>query len=105
MPRLPNSSPQTLAVLELLLESPRSWHYGYALSQLSGLKSGTLYPILVRLADQGWLDTQWAAPEQPGRPARHTYRLTGEGARRARAKLAEVASTRRSFRLRPAGAK
>ena len=50
MPRLPNTSPQTLSVLELLLESPRSWHYGYALSQLTGLKSGTLYPILLRLS-------------------------------------------------------
>ena len=68
MPRLPNTSPQTLSVLQLLLESPRSWHYGYALSQLTGLKSGTLYPILLRLADQRWLETRWAEPEQPGRP-------------------------------------
>ena len=91
MPRLPNTSPQTLSVLALLLESPRSWHYGYALSQLTGLKSGTLYPILLRLADQGWLETRWAEPEQPGRPPRHTYRLTGEGAKTARTKLAEAA--------------
>jgi PadR family transcriptional regulator, regulatory protein PadR len=90
MPRLPNTSPQTLRVLELLLESPRSWHYGYALGQLTGLKSGTLYPILMRLADQGWLETRWAEPEQPGRPPRHTYRLTADGARSARTKLAEA---------------
>ena len=99
MPRLPNSSPQTLSVLALLLESPRSWHYGYALSQLTGLKSGTLYPILLRLADQGWLETRWAEPEQPGRPPRHTYRLTGEGAKTARRKLAEAAPSMMSGRL------
>jgi PadR family transcriptional regulator, regulatory protein PadR len=99
MPRLPNTSPQTLGVLELLLESPRSWHYGYALSQLTGLKSGTLYPILLRLADQGWLETRWAEPEQPGRPPRHTYRLTGEGAKAARTKLAEAAPLRMTRRL------
>jgi PadR family transcriptional regulator PadR len=99
MPRLPNTSPQTLSVLELLLESPRSWHYGYALSQLTGLKSGTLYPILLRLADQGWLETRWAEPEQPGRPARHTYRLTGEGAKTARTTLAEAAPVRTTRRL------
>ena len=81
MPRASNISPQTLSVLELLLESPRSWHYGYALSQRTGLKSGTLYPILVRLAEQGWLDTQWSESEEPGRPPRHTYRLTAEGAK------------------------
>ncbi|MBI3568729.1 MAG: PadR family transcriptional regulator [Gemmatimonadetes bacterium] len=102
MPRIPNTSPQTLAVLELLLEAPRSWHYGYALSQLAGLKSGTLYPILVRLADQGWLETKWAEPELPGRPARHTYRLTGKGAKAARAKLAEGARGRGAGQLRTA---
>ena len=99
MPRLPNTSPQTLSVLELLLESPHSWHYGYALSQLTGLKSGTLYPILLRLADQGWLETRWAEPEQPGRPPRHTYRLTGQGAKAARTKLAEAAPVRMTRRL------
>jgi PadR family transcriptional regulator PadR len=102
MPRAANISPQTLAVLELLLASPRSWHYGYALIQRTGLKSGTLYPILLRLADQGWLDTQWSQPEEPGRPRRHTYRLTAEGAKSARERLAEFASSR--SRLRPATA-
>ncbi len=99
MPRLPNTSPQTLSVLELLLESPRSWHYGYALSQLTRLKSGTLYPILMRLADQGLLETRWAESEQPGRPPRHTYRLTAEGAKTARAKLAETAPAKMPRRL------
>jgi PadR family transcriptional regulator PadR len=102
MPRAPNISPQTLAVLELLLDSPRSWHYGYALSQRTGLKSGTLYPILLRLAEQGWLDTEWSKAEEPGRPPRHTYRLTAAGARSARERLAEFASQRLKTRLRPA---
>jgi PadR family transcriptional regulator PadR len=105
MPRIANTSPQTLTILELLLASPRAWHYGYALSQSSGLQSGTLYPILVRLADQGWLETKWSEPEQPGRPARHSYRLTGDGARSARAKLAEVANRNRASSFRPASAK
>jgi len=101
MARASNISPQTLSVLELLLESPRSWHYGYALSQRTGLKSGTLYPILVRLAEQGWLDTQWSQPDEPGRPPRHTYRLTGEGAKSARQRIAEfgTARTRPRFRI------
>ena len=102
MPRASNISPQTLSVLELLLEAPRSWHYGYALSQRTGLKSGTLYPILVRLAEQGWLDTQWSESEEPGRPPRHTYRLTAEGAKSARQRLAEFAPSRSKARLRTA---
>src|SRR5947207_4966322 len=88
-----------LCVLARLFESPRSWHYGYALSQVTGLKSGTLYPILLRLADQGWLETRWAEPEQAGRPPRHTYRLTGAGAKAARTKLAEGAPMRMTRRL------
>lgn len=102
MARASNISPQTLRVLELLLESPRSWHYGYALSQRTGLKSGTLYPILVRLAEQGWLDTKWSEPDAPGRPPRHTYRLTAEGAKSARERIAEFGSSRSRSRLRTA---
>jgi PadR family transcriptional regulator PadR len=79
VPRLPNTSPQTLLVLAQLLADAETWCYGYDLSRRTGLKSGTLYPILVRLAEHGWLETNWAAPETPGRPPRHLYRLTAEG--------------------------
>jgi PadR family transcriptional regulator PadR len=90
MTRQPNTSPQTLRVLRLLLEEPTAWHYGYEISQRTGLKSGTLYPILIRLADQGWLETRWAEPERQGRPARHTYRLTHVGSRQASALTTKV---------------
>src|SRR5436305_8311557 len=83
MARQPNTSPQTLQVLRLLLEEPTAWHYGYEISQRTRLKSGTLYPILIRLADQGWLETRWAESERQGRPARHTYRLTQVGLKQA----------------------
>jgi PadR family transcriptional regulator PadR len=94
MARLPNTSPQTLLVLEALLEAPTAWHYGYALSQRTSLRSGTLYPLLMRLAEQGWLETRWTEPERPGRPPRHTYRLTTEGARSAAAQLANARAER-----------
>ncbi|MGH7655257.1 MAG: PadR family transcriptional regulator [Gemmatimonadaceae bacterium] len=100
MPRPSNTSPQTLRVLALLLESPRAWHYGYGVSQRTGLKSGTLYPILARLTDQGVLATRWSESEKPGRPPRHSYRLTALGARVARQNLADVAL--KSFGLRAA---
>ena len=99
MPRPPNSSPQTLRVLALLLESPRSWHYGYGVSQRTGLRSGTLYPILARLSEIGWIERRWVESEQPGRPPRHTYRLTSDGARAARRQLAEAAPHSRRFRV------
>ena len=44
-------SPQTLLILEAFLDRPADWKYGYDLSRSTGLKSGTLYPLLMRLAD------------------------------------------------------
>jgi DNA-binding PadR family transcriptional regulator len=63
MGRRIRTSPQTLALLEALLHKPTTWHHGYALSQQTGLASGTLYPILMRLEKLRWLETSW---EQPG---------------------------------------
>jgi DNA-binding PadR family transcriptional regulator len=102
MPPLPNTSPQTRRVLDVLLAEPEVWHYGYDLSRRTGLKSGTLYPLLLRLADQGWLETRWLEPERPGRPPRHTYRLTAEGTRSAAALPTRKATSRRALRLRGA---
>lgn len=76
-------SPQTILVLDALLAAPREWQYGYDISRDTGLKSGTLYPILMRLADRKLLETRWEAGE-PGRPPRHMYRFTAEGLRFAR---------------------
>ena len=71
-------SPQTLRVLEHFVEHPTAWRYGYELSRETGLKSGTLYPILMRLADYSLLETKWVTTEE-GVPPRHTYRLTSTG--------------------------
>jgi PadR family transcriptional regulator PadR len=85
----PRLSPQTVRVLERFLDSPRAWRYGYDLSRETGLKSGTLYPMLARLADYSLLETKWVTTED-GVPPRHTYRLTSKGAEFARRSLAEM---------------
>ena len=77
-------SPQTLSVLESFLSSSTSWRYGYDISRETELKSGTLYPILMRLHDNKLLETKWEPSEEQGRPPRHMYRLTGEGLKFAR---------------------
>lgn len=82
-------SPQTISVLERFAERPSDWHYGYELSRETGLKSGTLYPILMRLAKYGMLETKWITTEQ-GVPPRHTYRLTAKGVEVLRESLAGV---------------
>ena len=71
-------SPQTIRVLGALATDPTRWRYGYDLATEVHLKSGSLYPILVRLADRGLLDTSWE-PAIGSRPPRHLYRLSPNG--------------------------
>jgi DNA-binding PadR family transcriptional regulator len=66
-------------VLGALAGHPSTWRYGYELGQEIGLKAGSLYPILIRLCDRGWLEASWETDPPAGRPARHLYRLTGAG--------------------------
>jgi PadR family transcriptional regulator PadR len=72
-------SAQTLSVLAALCEEPSHWRHGYALAEQTGLKSGTLYPILIRLAERGLVEACWQEQPAPGRPRRHLYRLTAGG--------------------------
>lgn len=78
MTRTRRPSPQVIRVLNALAADPARWRYGYDLATEVHLKSGSLYPILIRLADRGLLETSWE-PGPPGRPPRHLYRLTPTG--------------------------
>ena len=84
MARTRRPSRQTAAVLAILAAQPSEWRHGYDLSRDTGLASGTLYPLLVRLHDAGFLEAEWRASPQPGRPPRHAYRLTASGLALAR---------------------
>jgi DNA-binding PadR family transcriptional regulator len=71
-------SAQAIRVLRALASDPSRWRYGYDLVTEVRLKSGSLYPILVRLADRGLLDATWE-PGPEGRPPRHLDRLSAAG--------------------------
>ena len=73
-------SRQAIAVLETIASARQQWSYGLEISKATCLKSGTLYPILMRLDERGLLESCWLEPERPGRPARHGYRITAKGA-------------------------
>jgi PadR family transcriptional regulator len=73
-------SRQTLEVLAYLARDPGEWRHGYDLSAETGIASGTLYPLLMRLDDSGHLESKWEPSPTDGRPARHLYRLTTSGA-------------------------
>src|SRR5688572_21412485 len=73
------------ALLAALSAAGGRWSYGYELTTLTGIRSGTLYPLLIRLEAQGYLEAEWQQPVAMGRPPRHAYRLTAAGRRLASA--------------------
>jgi len=85
-------SAQTLAVLADLCATPSQWRHGYGIAKDTGLKSGTLYPVLIRLAERGLVEARWEDEQPAGRPRRHLYRLTPEGLAAAKAALAQAPS-------------
>ncbi len=103
MKRNRQPSEQTTAVLLALAQDPTNWYYGYYLCQETGLQAGSMYPILMRLADRGLLETTWESDAPVGRPPRHLYRLTATGLELA----TELAATKgraakaKRARLRP----
>ena len=81
-------------VLRVLVADPAEPHYGYDLMKAARLPSGTLYPMLARLQQDGLVDSQWEEqrPDAGGRPRRKYYRLTAEGVRVARLELARASA-------------
>jgi PadR family transcriptional regulator PadR len=68
-----------VAILQMEQEGDgRIW--GYALSKMSGVRSGVLYPQLDRMMGQGWLEDHWEErAEGQKRPPRRYYTLTDTG--------------------------
>ncbi|MBK8248825.1 MAG: helix-turn-helix transcriptional regulator [Gemmatimonadetes bacterium] len=84
MQRLTRTATRTLVAF---LDAPRSWRHGYDLMKLADVSSGTLYPLLARLTEDGWLESRWEESEFQGRPPRQLYRLTATGRAEARTAL------------------
>ncbi len=92
---------QTQLVLRVILAAPASEHYGLQLCEETGLPSGTIYPIVARLEQLGWVTSNWEDPAEhvtEGRPRRRYYRLTDEGAEQARIALSRAYRPRKQPR-------
>jgi PadR family transcriptional regulator, regulatory protein PadR len=91
----PRLTQQTLKVLGTLMSGQTRELSGAEIAKLSKLSSGTLYPILYRLEEFGWLDSRWEVgdPAMLGRPRRRYYRVTGEGAKRVQEVVRELTPT------------
>jgi DNA-binding PadR family transcriptional regulator len=79
----------TLDVLEALM-GPDDELYGLKIAQNAGRKVGSVYPILARLEEAGWVESSWEREERGDRgPRRRFYRFSSDGLAAARALLAE----------------
>ena len=81
----------TLPTALVLLAVGRGTRHGFDIIDATGLRSGTVYPILRRLEEARLVRSHWEgvpAATEAGRPPRRYYQLTGEGAVLARQALA-----------------
>jgi PadR family transcriptional regulator PadR len=69
------------AILAALLAAPEPCQvrFGYEIVQETGLTSGSVYPVLHRLEDEGWLVSGEEPSQTKGRPPRRCYRFTDFG--------------------------
>lgn len=79
MPRSPNTSPQAVKLFSAMIDGANQWRHGYDLMQITGLKSGTLYPLLIRLTKSELLKSRWLEPDAERSRPRQVYRLTRSG--------------------------
>jgi PadR family transcriptional regulator, regulatory protein PadR len=88
----PRLSHQILRVLRLFTGDPTLSLAGSDIAKETGMLSGTIYPILMRLEKAGWLSSQWENldPRDAGRPRRRLYRLTGLGYNKSQAAFAAL---------------
>lgn len=84
-----------LKVLKMMIEKPQTPYSGADIARQADIGSGTLYPLLARLENAGWMRSEWEQvdPAEAGRPRRRLYKLTGHGQTLAAQALAEVQTT------------
>jgi PadR family transcriptional regulator PadR len=78
-------------VLRAFLDKPGHEQYGFGLMKVTGVKSGSLYPMLQRLEHRGWIEgfDETIDERTEGRPRRRLYRLTALGEREGRGAVAD----------------
>jgi len=95
----PRLSIQTLKVLTAFLRAPRNNLSGADIGRETKLASGTLYPILLRLEEAGWLHSRWEeqSPHTLKRPRRRMYQITAIGEKKALNAFHEVEMLKEAF--------
>lgn len=99
-------TPKMAKVLKVFLEDPGQPRYGFEIMRITGLASGSLYPMLARLEQAGWLirGKENIDPHAEGRPPRLHYTITGAAVTAARLQLTALSDEYRppaAIRTRP----
>jgi DNA-binding MarR family transcriptional regulator len=83
--REPRLTLQGMKVLQAFVDNHDADTAGADIQRLTGLSSGTLYPILFRFEQAGWLSSKWEQvdPSKVGRPRRRLYRILSTGLAKA----------------------
>jgi DNA-binding PadR family transcriptional regulator len=90
-------------VLDVLIAAADDPPWGYRICDEAGLGSGTVYPILERLEEAGWIEGTWETGQPANRPRRRFYTLTNAGRTKYSAAIARRQDRTRARRLRLRG--
>src|SRR5262249_53704903 len=87
MSKGPRLTANVYRILASIMASAQRELAGADLIRTTRLMSGTLYPLLIRLENAGWLKARWESEPASslGRPKRRYYSVTNKGAAHARA--------------------
>jgi PadR family transcriptional regulator PadR len=78
-PHIRMTTPVRLVLDALVHAGPDDPLWGYKLTELTGLGSSTIYPIMERLESGGYVTAWVETPRPADRPPRRFYELTGTG--------------------------
>jgi PadR family transcriptional regulator, regulatory protein PadR len=90
---------QTRQILQALLDAPDEETYGFELVKVTGLPSGSVYPILRRLEEEKIITAREEVIDPHAKRPRYRifYRLTTDGRRVAREATREKSKALRSL--------
>jgi DNA-binding MarR family transcriptional regulator len=95
MQPLSRTTPATIDVLTVL-DAASDPIWGLAVIKSSGRPAGSVYPILERLEQSGWVTSKWEDDPHRVGPRRRFYELTDAGATAARQAIVSFSAKSRT---------
>ena len=89
-----------LKILEVFANNPNDWYTGSDICTKVKMRSGIVYPMLIRMEQRGWLTSEWRADlKYLEPPTRCFYRITRRGAGRGKRMLVKSKEVPEDFSL------